>query len=164
MIWKETNCSCRPFSHGSLNLASNSGRFACTPEKLEPRKMFVAGSGRRKIREMTAEKRPLEDSSLPQNVRTDLLKEVPLFNLLDDQERAELAGQLDLVSFAAGEAIFNYGDPGDAVYVITSGEAEVFYKNDTGERIVLETARRGDFFGELSMLDNGSRTASVVAV
>ena len=117
-----------------------------------------------KSAKMTAEQRPLENSSLPQNVRTDLLKEVPLFNLLDDQERAELAGQLDLVCFAAGEAIFNYGDPGDAVYVITSGEAEVFYKNDTGERIVLETARRGDFFGELSMLDNGTRTASVVAL
>ncbi len=111
-----------------------------------------------------AEGRPLEDSLLPQNVRNDLLKEVPLFNLLGDQERAELAGQLDLVCFAAGEAIFNYGDPGDAIYVINSGEAEVFCKNDTGERIVLETARRGDFFGELSLLDNGARTASVVAL
>jgi CRP/FNR family cyclic AMP-dependent transcriptional regulator len=111
---------------------------------------------------MTAEEPP--NSSLPQSVGTDLLKEVPLFNLLDDQERAELAGQLDLVRFAAGEAIFNYGDPGDAIYVISSGEAEVFYKNDTGERIVLEVATRGDFFGELSLLDNGARTASVVAI
>jgi uncharacterized membrane protein len=113
---------------------------------------------------MTAEEPSLENSSLPRNVVTDLLKEVPLFNLLDDQERAELAGQLDLVSFAAGEAIFNYGEPGDAIYVITSGETEAFYKNDTGERIVLETAKRGDFFGELSLLDNGTRTASVVAL
>jgi CRP/FNR family transcriptional regulator, cyclic AMP receptor protein len=111
---------------------------------------------------MIAEEPP--NSSLPQSVGTDLLKEVPLFNLLDDQERAELARELDLVRFAAGESIFNYGDPGDAVYVISSGEAEVFYKNDTGERIVLEVATRGDFFGELSLLDNGARTASVVAI
>ena len=94
----------------------------------------------------------------------ELLKEVPLFELLDDHERADLAGQLDDVNFAAGEAIFNYGDPGDAIYVICSGEVEVFFKNDTGERIVLEVATRGDFFGELSLLDNGYRSASVMAL
>ena len=93
----------------------------------------------------------------------DLLKEVPLFQLLDDHERTELAGQLDVVGFAQGESIYNYGDPGDAIYVISSGEVEVFFKNDTGERIVLEVATRGDFFGELSMLDSGTRSASVVA-
>ena len=93
----------------------------------------------------------------------DLLKEVPLFQLLDDHERTELANQLDLVSFAMGETIFEYGEPGDAIFMISSGEVEVFFKNDTGERIVLEVATRGDFFGELSMLDQGTRTASVVA-
>jgi uncharacterized membrane protein len=93
----------------------------------------------------------------------DLLKEVPLFELLDDNERTELAAQLDVVHFAAGETIFNYGEPGDAIYVISSGEVEVFFKNDTGERIVLEIATRGHFFGELSMLDKGTRSASVVA-
>lgn len=94
----------------------------------------------------------------------DLLKEVPLFQLLDDNERTELAAQLDIVSFAAGQTIFNYGEPGDAIFVISSGEVEVFFKNDTGERIVLEVATRGDFFGELSMLDSGTRSASVVAI
>ena len=93
----------------------------------------------------------------------DLLKEVPLFQFLDDRERTELAAQLDVVGFNAGETIFNYGDPGDAIYVISSGEVEVFFKNDTGERIVLEVATRGDFFGELSMLDRGTRSSSVVA-
>src|SRR5436853_517066 len=93
----------------------------------------------------------------------DLLKEVPLFQLLDDHERAELAAQLDAVRFGSDETIFSYGDPGDAIYVISSGEVEVFVKNDTGERVVLEVATRGDFFGELSMLDNGTRSASVIA-
>lgn len=94
----------------------------------------------------------------------ELLKEVPLFELLDDHERSELAAQLDSVRFTAGEPIFNYGDPGDAIYVISSGEVEIFFKNDTGERIVLEIATRGDFFGELSLLDNGYRSASVQAL
>jgi CRP/FNR family transcriptional regulator, cyclic AMP receptor protein len=93
----------------------------------------------------------------------DLLKEVPLFHLLDDHERAELAARLELVTFGAGDIVFNYGEPGDAIFVVSSGEVEVFFKNDTGERIVLEVATRGDFFGELSMLDQGTRSASVVA-
>ena len=94
----------------------------------------------------------------------ELLKNVPLFQLLDDNERTELAAQLDVVKFVAGQDIFHYGEPGDSIYVISSGEVEVYTKNDTGERIVLEIAGRGDFFGELSLLDNGTRSASVVAV
>lgn len=93
----------------------------------------------------------------------ELLKQVSLFQFLDDNERSELAAQLDVVTFAAGQEIFHYGDPGDSLYVINSGEVEVFMKNHTGERIVLETSTRGDFFGELSLLDKGSRTASVMA-
>ena len=93
-----------------------------------------------------------------------LLAEVPFFQLLDDEERNILASQLDIVRFKAGEMVFSYGDPGDSLFVIREGEVEVFFKDDTGGRIVLETARSGDFFGELSLLDNGPRTASVVAV
>jgi len=93
-----------------------------------------------------------------------LLAEVPFFQLLDDEERNILASQLDVVRFKAGELVFTYGDPGDSLYVIRSGEVEVFFKDDTGGRIVLETASEGHFFGELSLLDNGPRSASVVAL
>ena len=93
-----------------------------------------------------------------------LLAEVPFFQLLDDEERHILASQLDVVRFKAGEILFNYGDPGDSMFVINEGEVEVFFKDDTGARIVLETAREGDFFGELSLLDSGPRTATVVAL
>lgn len=98
------------------------------------------------------------------HVEEDLLKEVPLFQLLDEAERAQLAENLEVVRYAEGETIFHIGDPGDALYVISSGEVEAFCKNDTGERIVLEVSTRGDFFGELSLLDGGGRSASVVAI
>ncbi len=94
----------------------------------------------------------------------DLLKDVPLFQLLDDQERMDLAARLEVSSFTADQMIFNIGDPGESMFVITSGEVEIFFKNDTGERIVLEVATRGDFFGELSLLDQAGRSASVLAV
>ena len=92
-----------------------------------------------------------------------LLAEVPFLQLLDEKDREALAADLDLVRFSAGQVLFNYGDPGDSLYVIRSGEVEVFFKDDTGERIVLDTAKAGDVFGELSLLDGGPRTASVVA-
>lgn len=95
--------------------------------------------------------------------KVELLAEVPFLQFLDDKDRADLAAELDVVRFPAGRILFNYGDPGDSLYVIRSGEVEVFFKDDTGARIVLDTARAGDVFGELSLLDGGPRTASVVA-
>jgi len=91
-----------------------------------------------------------------------LLAEVPFFQLLDDQEREELSKQLDVVTMPAGQLVFNYGDPGESLYVIRRGEVEIFFKDDTGSRIVLETGKPGDVFGELSLLDSGPRTASVL--
>jgi uncharacterized membrane protein len=91
-----------------------------------------------------------------------LLAEIPFFHVLDDGERVSLAAQLEEVQFPEGQVLFNYGEPGDCLYVIRSGKAEVFFKDDTGTRIVLEVAGSGDVVGELSLLDGGPRTASVV--
>jgi uncharacterized membrane protein len=94
----------------------------------------------------------------------DLLAEVPLFALLDDAERAALAERLERRALPAGTIIFRYGDPGDALYAVRSGRVEVFTKNDTGEEIILERPGPGDFFGEISLLDGGPRTASARVV
>jgi len=93
----------------------------------------------------------------------ELLAETPLFALLDEQERAALAERTEYVHFDPGVTIFRAGEPGDSMYVVRTGEVEIFFKNDTGQRIVLETARPGDFFGEISLLDGGPRTASAIA-
>jgi len=90
----------------------------------------------------------------------DILAEVPLFSLLDDQERAALAERVDLVSVPAGKLVFSFGDPGDSMFVVRSGVVEISFTNDTGDKIILETARAGDFFGEMSLLDGASRMAS----
>jgi CRP/FNR family cyclic AMP-dependent transcriptional regulator len=92
----------------------------------------------------------------------EILTEVPFFQLLDADERAALAAKVETVTSPAGKTLFSYGDPGDSLYIVREGEVEIFFKNDTGERIVLETARAGDFFGELSLIDAGPRTASAL--
>ena len=98
------------------------------------------------------------------STKSELLADVPFFSLLDDQERAALAERLDDVSFPAGKMVFSHGDPGDAMYIVRTGKVEISFKNDTGDKIVLETATDGDFFGEISLLDGGPRTASAQAV
>lgn len=94
----------------------------------------------------------------------ELLAEVPFFQLLDEQERASLAATLELVTYPEGHVVFHYGDPGDSMYIIRSGEVEIFFKNDTGQKVVLGSASVGDYFGELSLLDNGARSGSVVVI
>jgi uncharacterized membrane protein len=91
-----------------------------------------------------------------------ILTEVPLFQALEPAERAALAARVDTVREPAGKLLFQYGDPGESLYIVRSGAVEIFSKNDTGERIVLETAGPGDFFGEISLLDGGPRTASAL--
>src|SRR5437868_8380674 len=97
-------------------------------------------------------------------VEAALLAEVPLFKLLDDQERADLASRVKECTFAAEQVLFHAGDAGGSMYVIRTGEVEVFFEDNSGHRVVLETSKPGDFFGELSLLDGGSRTASAKAI
>ena len=92
----------------------------------------------------------------------DLLAEVPLFQLLDDSERVALLSHLESVKFPQGHIVYNYGEPGDTIYIIRSGEAEMSFKNYTGEKIVIENLAQGDFFGEIAFLDAGARTGTVL--
>jgi uncharacterized membrane protein len=93
-----------------------------------------------------------------------MLSEVPLFQLIDDQERATLAELMSARSFDKGETIFEEGQPGDALYVVHNGRVQVFCHSDAGDKIVLGENENGDVFGEISLLDGGPRTASAVAV
>ncbi len=89
-----------------------------------------------------------------------LLAEVPLFALLSDADRSVLAGQIDVERHKAGHTLFDYGDPGDSMMVVVKGEVELFVKNKTGERTLLETVTPGELFGEITLLDEGPRTAT----
>lgn len=95
---------------------------------------------------------------------TSLLSAVPLFERFDDEERALLASQLDEVEFQPGQLIFRRAEPGGAIFIVASGEVEVFIEDSTGERIVFETVKPGGFFGELSLLDGDPRSASAQAL
>ncbi|MEO6776407.1 MAG: DUF1003 domain-containing protein [Kofleriaceae bacterium] len=92
----------------------------------------------------------------------DILGEVPMFAELDPTERALLAERVDVEDMTEGEALFEYGDPGDWMGIVLTGAVEMSVKIKTGENVFLELAERGDFFGEISLLDGGSRSARAV--
>src|SRR5437773_773263 len=94
---------------------------------------------------------------------TALLAEVKLFSMLDASEREVLAGIVARQSLAAGETLFRDGEPGDTLFIVRSGAIELHVKDNIGVKIVLRVARPHDFFGELSLLDGGPRTATATA-
>src|SRR5271170_8283550 len=93
-----------------------------------------------------------------------ILNEVEHLRELNQEEKSALAQKIDLLPYAAGQPVFNYGDPGHAMFIVRSGEVEIYVKNDQGEKIVLETSQPGDIFGEVALLDGGPRTAWVSAL
>ncbi len=94
----------------------------------------------------------------------DILGTVPLFALLDESERGVLAERVDHVTARAGKVLWEQGDSGDAIFVVLSGAVEISVCRQTGEKLVVETARAGEFFGEISLLDSGPRTAGATVI
>jgi CRP-like cAMP-binding protein len=83
---------------------------------------------------------------------------VPLFAGFSKRHLGKLAEAADEVTFRTGERIVEQGNPGETLFVIVEGQAKVVRDGKTRARLV-----PGDFFGEVSVLDGGPRTASVVA-
>jgi CRP/FNR family transcriptional regulator, cyclic AMP receptor protein len=88
------------------------------------------------------------------------LAKISLFQQLDDDERSVLAQVMVEKAVVPGETLFRAGDPGDAMFIVFEGKVDLFVKDKAGQKIVLHTAETGEFFGELSLLDGGSRTAT----
>ena len=94
----------------------------------------------------------------------EMLRAVELFEHLNDEDRARLAEVVDLQTLPAGAILFKAGEPGESLYVVKSGEIELFIRDTTGQKIVLTIAGAGEIFGELALLDRGARTATAFAL
>ncbi len=92
------------------------------------------------------------------------LKQVPLFNSFSD-EQIDILSKVGIVKkFTKGYLIVNQDDPGDTLYIVISGHVKVSLLNEDGKEIVLSLMKEGDFFGELSLLDDEPRSASIIAI
>jgi CRP/FNR family cyclic AMP-dependent transcriptional regulator len=92
------------------------------------------------------------------------LAAIPFFDGLDPDALERLAASMRSRRFRRGEVIFHIGDPGDALFVIVSGEVKISLPSETGDEAILATLRPGDVFGELALLDGAPRSASASAL
>jgi len=83
----------------------------------------------------------------------EVLKDVPLFGLLDADEKAVLAAQVELKRFAARERIYKMGEPGGKAYVMVSGSVRLTTVDDDQQEVIVDEPGEGEFFGFASMLD-----------
>jgi CRP-like cAMP-binding protein len=93
----------------------------------------------------------------------EILKNVPLFALLDDEEMAVLAGQVEVKKFAPRERIYKIGDPSGAAYVMLSGKVLVTTVDQDQQDVVIDEPVNGDFFGFASMIEESSHQTNAMA-
>jgi len=91
------------------------------------------------------------------------LRHVPLFSLLDDDEIAVLAAQVELRHFAARQRIYKLGEPGDRAYILMSGAVRVTSIDEDQQEVLVQEPVHGEFFGFASMLEESSHHTTAVA-
>ena len=94
----------------------------------------------------------------------EVLKNVPLFGLLDDEEMAVLAGQVELRKFAPRQRIYKIGDRSPQAYVMVSGKVRVTTVDEDHQEVVIDEPSHGEFFGFASMLEQTPHQTNALAL
>ena len=95
--------------------------------------------------------------------KIDLLRTIGPFADLPTAHLRPVAQAVEVVRLGAGEVIVGQGDPGDAVYALTGGTAEVWLEDTPHRPVLLRTMRSGQLFGETAVLYRGPRSATIKA-
>ena len=138
-------------SFGELALMYNSPR-AATVVSAEPQCTLWA------LDRLTFRRILMESTFARRRMYESFLEEVPLLSSLTPYERSKIADALETQKYKPGDVIIRQGDPGYSFFLLEAGEADAL-KDDTK---VLHY-KKGDFFGELALLNDAPRAASVVA-
>jgi CRP/FNR family cyclic AMP-dependent transcriptional regulator len=93
----------------------------------------------------------------------EILQHVPLFALLDEEELAVLAGQVELRKFSARQRIYKMGEDGGRAYILVSGAVEVSTVDEDSQNVVVDRPAHGEFFGFASMLDGTAHQTTATA-
>jgi uncharacterized membrane protein len=100
---------------------------------------------------------------MPRVIDPQDLRQIPLFQLLDDNELAALTEELEVRKYWKGQMIFWQGAAGDTMFLVHTGRVELFIKDKNGDMVNLKCAEPGEMFGELALLDQQPRSANAKA-
>src|SRR5262249_21382976 len=92
----------------------------------------------------------------------DTLRQVPLFESLDNEAADEVCHLMTSIDSKAGGFLFRHGEQGDAMYVIEQGKVRICVQTLDGHQFTLTELGRGDFFGEMALLDGQHRSADAL--
>jgi CRP/FNR family cyclic AMP-dependent transcriptional regulator len=93
-----------------------------------------------------------------------MLKNIPLFSVLADEELDAISRLAVTRNYPKNSVIINEGDHTDSLYVILSGKVKIFLTDDQQKEVIVAIQREGDYFGELALLDEAPRSASVMSM
>src|SRR5215831_10855730 len=99
-----------------------------------------------------------------QEMTIDAIRSVPLFASLDDQAAVELRNLLSVKTIGAGASLFRAGDRGDAMYLVESGRVRISVTDEDQKEITLAELARGDYFGEMAIIDGKNRSANATII
>ena len=91
------------------------------------------------------------------------LRQVPMFSKLEPSKLKLLAFTSEAVSFQDGDILFHVNDPSDCAYVIMDGEVEILTETESGELVPVVTRGRNELIGEMAVLSNAPRSATLRA-
>ena len=100
----------------------------------------------------------------PASVSMLLLRNVPLFSVLPENQLALLTGVVSRKSFPRSTTIIAAGDVTESLFVVISGRLKVMISDDEGREVILAILGPNEFFGEMGLIDDAPRSASVVAL
>jgi len=95
--------------------------------------------------------------------KPEILRQVPLFALLDDEETAVLAGQVEVRNFSPRQRVYKIGDPGERAYVLVSGSVRVTTVDEDHQEVIVDQPAQGEFFGFASMLEQTPHQTTATA-
>jgi CRP/FNR family cyclic AMP-dependent transcriptional regulator len=100
----------------------------------------------------------------PASVSTLLLRNVPLFTVLPESQLQLLTRVVGRKTYPRNTTIIAAGDPTDALYIVISGRLKVMMSDDEGREVILAILSQGEFFGEMGLIDEAPRSATVIAI
>ena len=103
------------------------------------------------------------DRVMPQAIIEFLIFQIPILGTLTDEELAVIEKYLNFIELTPGEIVFKEGDRGDYVCFVVEGSLDVLKNSETGEDIVISTLSKGHSIGEMAVIDEFPRSATVKA-